>query len=160
MKKKLLMLISIIAISAALCACGNDEKSNSNIQPDVTKIKDDIVATIEFPDMVDANSDNIDLMYSLDADIFDSISVIYAGSGGYADEVTVIKLKSKDDIENVKKVLEGRVADRLIAFEGYAPLETAKLEKAVVKTNGNYVFLAICDDSKKAEKIFDDAFKD
>jgi len=160
MKKNILALVLAFALSTLLlCACSKEKVDYSNVNLDVTTVKSDILKTDDFPEMIDATPDNISLMYDLDATKFEGYSVIYAGSGGYADEIAIIKLKSSDEVTKVTKVMKDRVTSRANVFKGYAPLEFEKLNKAVVEAKGDYVFLAVCDNPKKAEKVFDDAFK-
>lgn len=158
MKKKYLAVFAAIAMAAAMMVgCSGDNKNE--VQPDVSAVRDSVVSGIEFPEMVNGTADNIAFMYGLDVSTFESYACSYAGSGGDADEVAVFKVKSKDDVADVKAALEKRVADQAKLYSGYAPIEADQLNNAVVKVNGNYVFLAVSEDSQKAEKIFDDSFK-
>lgn len=157
--KKLIIITALITYTFIMCACSKGDEGEINAEPNVVDIKNAIVTNFDFPEMVDATPDNILLMYDLDASTFDSYAVTYAGSGGSADEIAIIKLKTKDEVSDIKKVMENRIVNRTKAFQGYAPLESVKLGQAIVKTKGNYVFLAVCDDSEGAGIIFDESFK-
>ena len=155
MKKFFLVLIFALSL-ITLVACGDSE--NVELNGKISDIPEKIMDEIEFPEMVEATPDNIQIMYALEVNVFEDYSIYYAGSGGYADEISVIEVSSKDEVKNIKKVFEDRVEARIKVFEGYAPLEAEKLENAVIKTQGNYVFLVICEDPDKAKKIFVDSF--
>jgi len=165
MKKKLafllVLLLSIFSFSA--CSNGDSKATRENsvtIEPDINAIKEQIENEIEFPEMVDATKENFEFLYDdIDDESVEEFSLIYAGSGGYSDEIAVIKVKSAEDIKNVEIVMLDRVEKRLNDFKGYAPLEYEKLSNAVVTINGDFAFLAVCDNPDKAEKIFNDAFK-
>ncbi len=141
-----------------LLLAGCTQQQGTEVQPEVEDITKGILEQIEFSEMVEATTDNISFMYDLNADEFDDYSVYYAGSGGYADEIAVIKVSSQDDIDKVKTAFDERITSRTSDFKGYAPLESEKLENAVVEQKGNYIFLAICDDTDKAVNIFEDSF--
>ena len=161
MKKKNIALIlsAILCFSFMFAGCGNKKKS-PDVQPDVAQVKDKVVKEVDFPEMVDATAENIEFAYSgLEVSDLDSYAVTFAGSGGNAEEVAVVKLKSEDKVQSTKEIFEKRANDRENVFKGYAPEEAEKLSKAVVKAKGNYVFYAVCENPEKAEKIFDDSFK-
>ncbi len=153
----LLMIVSVLIIT--LCSCSNKD-NDLKVQPDVKKLKDDIIKSLTLPEMLDSSDETIEISYSeIDLTKFDSYAFVAAGSPVSAEEVAVVKVKSSGDVDGVKAVFEDRVKDRASVFGGYAPLEADKLNRAIIKTKGNYIFLAVCDEPEKAEKIFDDAFK-
>ncbi|MFA5659174.1 MAG: DUF4358 domain-containing protein, partial [Oscillospiraceae bacterium] len=149
MKKKILTILTAVLISAGISGCSN----KNTVEPDTAKIRDDIIEAIEFPEMVNATKDNISFMYGLDSDEFESFACSYAGSGGDADEITVIKVKEESDASDVKTALEKRIDSQKNAYEGYAPIEFEQLEKAVVKTNGRYIFLAVSEDTERRKRF-------
>lgn len=67
-------------------------------------------------------------------------------SEAYADEVTVILANEEKDVKVIKGHLEDRISRRMKDFMGYKPEEFAKLENAVVYTEGLYVVMVVSDD--------------
>lgn len=161
MKRFLVLVISVLTVFAFVgCSSNKSDNDKTKTNMNASQITKKVVEDAGIEEMVEAKSDNIQMMYpDLDASKAEEISAYYQGSGGIADEVAVIKVKSESDVKAVKAVFEARVDSRTKIFQGYAPDEAKKLGKSVIKTKGNYVFLAVCDDSSKAEKIFNDCFK-
>ena len=161
MEKYYLFFILITAMLFIFSACSKTSSNEKSKQPDVTAIKDEILKQIEFEqedELVSATPENILLMYDLEVETFDSYSIFYAGSGGSADEIAIIKAKSKDDVSKIEDVMKKRVSDRIKAFQGYAPRESEKLKNSVIKVKNNYILLAICNDSDKVGQIFVSSF--
>ena len=67
-------------------------------------------------------------------------------SESYADEVTVILANEEKDVKVIKGHLEERISRRMKDFMGYKPEEVAKLENAVVYTEGLYVVMVVSAD--------------
>ncbi len=157
MKKKILTMLIALAVSVGgLCACSGDK---NGIEPDVAKIREDIIASVEFPEMVDSTDKDFNYLYELNSADFESFVSSRAGSGGDADEITIVKVKDEKDTADVKTAFDKRIESQKRSYEGYAPIEFEQLQNAVVKVKGKYVILVVSEDSSKAEKIFDDAFK-
>lgn len=112
-----------------------------------------IIADIEMSSLAEVQSDRIEMYLDVDLEKIDSFSMFICGSGGFADEVGVFKMKSADDCESLKTLITERLDKRKVDFEDYNPDEFEKLGKAVCGVSGNYVYYAVTPDSDKAESI-------
>ena len=81
----------------------------------------------------------------------DYAAVMYYASDSYisAEEVLLIEVKSKGQIQEVTQAVEARIASRINDFDGYAPEEVKLLEDAKMSVRGEYIFLAV---APKAEE--------
>lgn len=81
----------------------------------------------------------------------DYAAVMYYASDSNisAEEVLLIEVKSKGQIQEVTQAVEARIASRINDFDGYAPEEVKLLEDAKMSVRGEYIFLAV---APKAEE--------
>ena len=91
--------------------------------------------------MVQATPDNIKLGTILTLK-FEAYSVVYAGSGGNADEVAVIKFPDEKKVKENKKVFEDIINERINIFQ-VIPQEAEKLKNAELKVKGSYIFCSM-----------------
>lgn len=52
----------------------------------------------------------------------------------------------KNSVDDIQSILEEHISTRLEAFRGYGELQTALLEKAIIKQYGNYICLIVADE--------------
>ena len=71
------------------------------------------------------------------------------------DEVIVLKAVDKSKIETIKEALNNHVEKQIKNFENYVPQNSEILKNHILKTQGNYILLAVSRDAEKIETIFD-----
>lgn len=174
------IMAGIVCAMVAVSICGCSEKpaqslaSESSVTSDagsvsesVSEASDSSTATgtaaeitakiqedVKFPGMAEIGADRMAGYYDVAADKIDSYSAYICGSGAYPDEIAVFKMKSADDVNTVKSVLEKRVENQSATFKDYTPDEMYKIDGNNVVTSGNYVALIICADNAKAIEDF------
>ena len=84
-------------------------------------------------------------LYGVKAESLTDGGIIFEESGQYADEVSV--LKGADE-----SVLKDRAAQRAQVYEGYAPAEAEKAQKAEVFTYEGFTILVISDNAADIKK--------
>ena len=172
------IMAGIVCAMVAVSICGCSEKpaqssaSESSVTSDagsvsesVSEASDSTTATgtaaeitakiqedVKFPGMAEIGADRMAGYYDVAADKIDSYSAYICGS--YPDEIAVFKMKSADDVNAVKSVLEKRVESQSATFKDYTPDEMYKIDGNNVVTSGNYVALIICADNAKAIEDF------
>lgn len=174
------IMAGIVCAMVAVSICGCSEKpaqssaSESSVTSDagsvsesVSEASDSSTATgtaaeitakiqedVKFPGMAEIGADRMAGYYDVAADKIDSYSAYICGSGAYPDEIAVFKMKSADDVNAVKSVLEKRVESQSATFKDYTPDEMYKIDGNNVVTSGNYVALIISADNAKAIEDF------
>lgn len=73
-------------------------------------------------------------------------------------EFMIIKLKPDVKPNDVLDIIENRVKEKQILFDGYAPEESAMLKNYELKYQSGFVFYAVGKDSAEALKAFLSAF--
>ncbi len=175
------IICAMIAVSICGCSGGNAQSSatestvsseagsttdSSTAASDSTEatgtaaeITAKIQADVKFPGMAEIGTDRMSGYYDVASDKIDSFSAYICGSGAYPDEIAVFKLKSADDVADVKAMLEKRVENQTATFKDYTPDEMYKIDGKNVVTSGNYVALIICADNAKAIEDFNSMAK-
>ena len=177
MKKKLAAAAAALLIAAAMTGCGNnsedtssetssvsvsdaasDENGNAGTAEtgDISQPVNDIIAQIEMSSLAEVGSDRLSMYLDTDIDKIDAFSMYICGSGGFADEVGIFRMKSADDCSALVDLINDRIEKRKTDFEDYNPDEAEKLGNSVVGSKDNYVYYAVTPDSSKAEQIFKD----
>ncbi len=142
----------IAAVTAAmtllLCSCGSS--SSDVTSSELLKAASDSGASFE--EMVDVEDTDIKYLYNIEKDWYDEFSASAAGNLAFADEIVVVKSSSSDNTDKIKNALEQRVESRKKTLQSYAPDEYSKLCESEIKTSGDFIYLIVGKDNKKAEK--------
>ena len=176
--KRIMAGIVCAMVAVSICGCSGKPAQSSasessvtsdagSVSESVSEASDSTTATgtaaeitakiqedVKFPGMAEIGADRMAGYYDVDADKIDSYSAYICGSGAYPDEIAVFKMKSADDVNAVKSVLEKRVENQSATFKDYTPDEMYKIDGNNVVTSGNYVALIICADNAKAIEDF------
>lgn len=176
--KRIMAGIVCAMVAVSICGCSEKPAQSSALESSVTsdagsvsesvsEASDSSTATgtaaeitakiqedVKFPGMAEIGADRMAGYYDVAADKIDSYSAYICGSGAYPDEIAVFKMKSADDVNAVKSVLEKRVENQSVTFKDYTPDEMYKIDGNNVVTSGNYVALIICADNAKAIEDF------
>lgn len=165
MKRKFTFAALALAAAMSLTACSEPTVDTGDTSADTAAVSEraaaaepsditaKIIADIEMSSLAEVQSDRIEMYLDVDLEKVDSFSMFICGSGGFADEVGVFKMKSDADCEALKTLITERLDKRKVDFEDYNPDEFEKLGKAVCGVSGNYVYYAVTPDSGKAESI-------
>ena len=69
-------------------------------------------------------------------------------------EILVVKVKDKSQVEDVEKAVEERLSTQKKSFEGYGVKQTRLLHSAIDETRGYYILLAVSKDADRIEAAF------
>ncbi len=154
MKKKPAVLLAVVMMAFMLTACGG--KKSENIDVDITKLCEDLQATVTSGELAAVSSDILASTYFFDmSKVEESIAAL--SSGASACEVAIIKCSDSSYVSDAKELFETRVKNQSDLFADYNAPEVAKLDAALIKTAGNYVVLCVTDDTASAENILKEA---
>ena len=81
--------------------------------------------------------------YHLDTAAYEQVLVYGTASAIEADEIAVFKQSDQTKRKALLKLCQQRVDRQLKSFQGYAPRQSALLEKASVYEDGRYVVVLI-----------------
>ena len=155
MIKRICLAICLAVSMLTLYGCSSQSKSEPSADSIVLKIVDNI----DSDTMVQLSEERIANYYDLDISDLLDYSIYVDGSGGFSDEVAVLKAKDSEHLDILKECVEKRVESQKKAFDGYNAGEYKKLEDYLLTSKDNYVLFVVSGDTDGAEKIFRDAFK-
>lgn len=150
MKKIMLTMMALCLFVTAFAGCGG--KSNEK-EYDLEALSSEIVASDAFSDILNqVNPDIAPTFYGFDAADVESMS-LYCSTGATTEEVGIFKCKDEDAASRVLEKAKERVDFQKTSYESYAPAEVPKLNDAIVKAEGVYVFYIVANDYTAVNKI-------
>lgn len=148
--RKLTVLFIIVQMMLCLAACGSDGSKKETISEEkAMKLVESIKNTDAFDSkLMQVDNNVIAQSYKISDD---NIQVLlgYMGDGVSAEEITVLKGDSKD----IKELTEAYIQEKSSSYKDYLPVESEKVDNAIVKQYGNITIICVCKDSKVIEDI-------
>lgn len=155
MKKLLSVVLVVLSMAAMLCACGKTEGKT----PATADVARAVKESTSFAELIELNNDNIGRRYyGIDLDSIEEYCVMVCSSGARADEIAVFKMKEQDDVEDMLEIIRERKQELYDSFVDYVPEEIGKIENATIGSNGNYVYLIVCDKRAEAKAAVEACF--
>lgn len=149
MKKNPLRLASLLLVFAmllSLVGCGEKPK-----EMDADTLMHTLLTEVEYSTELTATGDSGSMYFP---ELPDASQVLrYAGSGYYADELTLISYVNEADRETVLKAIERHVHELHNQFASYIPEEVDKIDHAVIYPSGNFVVLCVTNDYETANTL-------
>ena len=159
-KKILVIVILVIVLAVVIGMIFFSNSKNKNVQINMEELADKIATSGAFEDeLIKANSEMVIKDYGFTNDEIKEL-VSYQGSGATSEEIVVLQLNDKSNLNNVKKKINTRIDERKEAFASYLPKEVFKIENNVLKIEGNYVILSISNDAKKVSDVINNYIKE
>ncbi|MDD3242786.1 MAG: DUF4358 domain-containing protein [Eubacteriales bacterium] len=159
MKKVFFTLAAVMAVLMLAVGCSAPKAAGSSVSLDIPATWDKIENGVELNMMQALDETTLPAMYpELDLTKVAAYSVHMAMINIRAEEIAIVEAKSAQDVESVKKALEARLAALDQQWSQYLPDQYEFVKAASVKTNGNYVYLAVGENAEAIEKIITDSF--
>lgn len=164
MKQTLCLALAALTLLACFGCSGSPEPDGPDLDPEaMVQAMMDVDTTL--PEMVvksskDADAkDNFFFLSSLDYGKVDAYCYAYADAGT-AEEIAVVKLKSKSDAAALMDSLHDHVAARQGTFEEYDPEQVPLTKSAVITREGRYVVLIVSKKNGLVQNTFQGFFKE
>ena len=93
--------------------------------------------------------------FGLNSADYDGVMYYASASSMSVEEVLLIRVNSRDQIQQITDALDERINARMDAFEGYAPDQARLLEDAQQSVRGKYVFFAVSSQATEYRNAFD-----
>ncbi len=150
MKRSVTFLLAVMICLLCLCACGNEKNSDVSLY-DLSRA---MLSATEFGEMnyVSSTDENAKDLFSyvsdMDYEKVDSYFLSYAKDGkGNADEIAVIRVKDKADLDTAVKSLNSHLQKRINLYRTYDPAQSARIEKGEVFTESGLAILIVSEDN-------------
>ena len=159
MKKKILIFIIVVVIEAVVLAVMFIPRNSKNIQINIQDLASKIAESGSFEDqLMQVDSEMVIEDYNFSSDEINEL-VSYQGSGATSEEIVILQVKDKSQINDVKSKIDTRLAERKEAFESYLPEEVGKIDNNILKVEGNYVILCIANDTNTVNNVLNENIK-
>ena len=158
MKKKIAIVIVIVLIIIAVLGIIINN-SNKSIQINIEDLATKIAESGAFEDEIaKIDSEMIMSDYNITTDEVEGF-VSYQGSGATSEEIVILKVKDKSNLNDVKDKINSRIKERKQAFQSYLPEEVGKIDNNILRVKGNYVIFCVSNDSSKVNQVINDYVK-
>ncbi len=168
MKKKILCAVLTAAMLCACAGCGGNTAStttaaNTTTTAAATEVKKDaspsavakaVLDEIPIASAFEKKKESLgDYFDDLDVDSIDDFNYTICASGAYPDEIAIFRFTSDDAAQKAVSVMEARLQYQKDMYKDYTPDEYYKLEDAVIKQDGKWVWYLVTSDNTKADEI-------
>lgn len=151
MRKTILTVLALCLLISVLAGCGS--KPSEKADYDLEALSAKLVESSAFSDILSpVNPDIAAAFYGFDAGDVDSMS-IYCSTGATTEEIGLFKCVDDAAAARVLEKAEARVVSQKTAYESYAPEEVPKLEDAIVKADGVFVFYIVANNYSEVNSI-------
>lgn len=151
--KKKLLVAMILLTSIITIGCGvNDKKSIEELEKNISE-------EIEFEKMERGDSKSLKRFYKLNINDYEGVILYTPKSTMDVNEVLIVKVKDKSQIESLQDSIDSRINYQLQSFEGYGPEQCNLVDNYELKIKGNFVFFAISENVDQIKKAFLDSVK-
>ena len=160
MKKKIAIIVIIVAIIAIVVLAKKIIKNNNKTkQINIEDLASKILQSGAFADeLIKVDSEMIMSDYNFTADEVEEF-VSYQGSGATSEEIVILKVKDKSNLNSIKDKINARIEERKEAFQSYLPKEVGKIDSSILRVEGNYIIFCVSNDSSKVNQIINDYVK-
>ena len=160
MKKKIAIIVIIVAIIAiVVLAIMLVKNNNKTIQINIEDLASKILQSGAFADeLIKVDSEMIMSDYNFTADEVEEF-VSYQGSGATSEEIVILKVKDKSNLNSIKDKINARIEERKEDFQSYLPKEVGKIDSSILRGEGNYIIFCVSNDSSKVNQIINDYVK-
>lgn len=150
---KLLLAIFLVIIFKG-CTTFSDTKNIS-----VNNIANEIEVEHDLSSMRKGDSKALKRYYGLNSNDLEEFCLYLPSSTMDVDEVLIVKVKNKKQIESIEDSMEERANKQLESFKDYAPEQANLIENNEIAVRGNYVIFVISKDAEAIKDKFKEAIK-
>lgn len=156
MKKlmKKLLVMTVLCTTFALVGCG----VNNDLTVD--QIENRMSQTVKFDKMEKGDGKSLKRYYKLNINDYDGVTLYTPISTMDVNEMLIIKVKDKSQIESLEDSIDSRINYQLQSFGGYGPEQCALVNNYELKTKGDYVFFAVSENAEQLKEAFLNSIKE
>lgn len=152
MKRFSLALLLVCMAFGVFSGCGQNTKP---VEYDLTALSSQLEQSGAFSDILSPVTKDIAASFYG----FDSTEVtecvVLCSTCATTEEIALFKCMNEEAATKLEANASARVEKQRTTYESYAPLEMPKLDDAIVKQNGLYVFYIVSADYSKAQAVLD-----
>ena len=123
------------------------------------QIENSMKKEVKFEKMEKGDSKSLKRFYKLNANDYDGFILYTPQSTMDVNEVLIVKVKDKSQIESLEDSIDSRINYQLQSFSGYGPEQCALVNDYELKTKGDFVFFAVSENANQIKEAFLDSIK-
>lgn len=148
----LIIIIALIIIVCIFLVINFNNKQNI-IEIDIEELGKKISESGVFQDEIaKVDKEIVYKAYSFNDNLIKEI-VSYQGSGATSEEILILQVNEKENLNEVKEMINNRIEERKEIFVSYLPKEVYKLENNIFRVYNNYIIMCISNDNEKVDEI-------
>ena len=148
----LIIIIALIIIVCIFLAINFNNKQNI-IEIDIEELGKKISESGVFQDEIaKVDKEIVYKAYGFNDNLIKEI-VSYQGSGATSEEILILQVNEKENLNEVKEMINNRIEERKEIFVSYLPKEVYKLENNIFRVYNNYIIMCISNDNEKVDEI-------
>lgn len=148
----LIIIITLIIIVSIFLVINFNNKQNI-IEIDIEELGKKISESGVFQDEIaKVDKEIVYKAYGFDDNLIKEI-VSYQGSGATSEEILILQVNEKENLNEVKERINNRIEERKEIFASYLPKEVYKLENNIFRVYNNYIIMCISNDNEKVDEI-------
>ncbi len=151
--KKKLLVATLLVTTVITAGCGVNNNKN------IDQIEASMKQEVQFEKMEKGDNKSLKRFYKLNANDYDGVVLYTPKSTMDVNEVLIVKVKDKSQIESLEDSIDSRINYQLQSFSGYGPEQCALVNNYELKTKGNFVFFAISENAEQIKEAFLDSIK-
>ena len=158
-KKKIVIALAVILIIIIVAVILFLQKNKENIQINIEGLAEEITKSNAFEDQLEKIDSEMTMQdYNFSTDEVEQL-VSYQGSGATSEEIVILQVKGKNNINSVKEKMNTRLSERKEAFESYLPEEVGKIDNSILRVEGNHIILCIANDANTVNNVINEYIK-
>lgn len=158
-KKKIEIVLVVILVIIIVAVILFLQKNNENIQINIEILAEEISKSNAFEDQLEKIDSEMTMQdYNFSTDEIEQL-VSYQGSGATSEEIVILQVKEKSNINSVKEKINTRLSERREAFESYLPTEVGKIDNSILRVEGNYIILCVTNDANTVNNVINKHIK-
>lgn len=119
------------------------------------EVSEAVSASIDTENLSEMSERMLKRNFGLNSADYDGVMYYASESSMSVEEVLLIKVKSRDQIQQVADAIDERIDARIAAFEGYGSDEVRLLEDAQQSVRGSFIFFAVSSRADDYRAAFD-----
>ncbi|EGD48375.1 hypothetical protein Cpap_2527 [Ruminiclostridium papyrosolvens DSM 2782] len=155
MTKRFSVIIALMVAFMVFTGCSGKSGTNINLND----VHENIKKVANVTDMRIEDGSKLKKLYGIDEAKLDGFYLYRAGSNVKADEILILKVKDKNDMEDIKSNINKRIEKQEASFKDYLPKEYDLIKNNVIKTKDNFLLFAVSQDADKISSAFDESVK-
>lgn len=134
-------------------------RENSFTGRDIESVKESLLHKIDVDGMEPADNHQLKKYYGLDSRDYEGAFLYVSRDTMDVRELLVIRVRDKDQLEEVERAVENRKETQKNNFDGYGAEQMKLLEESELSVKGTYLFFAISPNAVDMKKAFYQSLK-